>query len=151
MSSFALRSITLGTVEPILFLLLALVWRTRDSPGQSGVALGAAIMLKPVVAPLLLFLLITRRVAAAGVTVLACAVIWIAASGRWYTLPSYLSLLHRLSRIEADRSQSTTALLHTHGVPGTKGDGLRGFLWPRTKYESDAEREEYARRIASAL
>jgi len=41
--------------------------------------------------------------------------------------------------------------LHTHVVPRTKGDGLRGFLWPRTKYESDAEREEYARRIASAL
>lgn len=24
--------------------------------------------------------------------------------------------------------------LHTHVVPRTKGDGLRGFFWPRTKY-----------------
>ena len=41
--------------------------------------------------------------------------------------------------------------LHTHVVPRRKGDGLRGFLWPRTKYESDAERESYAARIAAAL
>ena len=24
--------------------------------------------------------------------------------------------------------------LHLHVVPRTKGDGLRGFFWPRTKY-----------------
>jgi histidine triad (HIT) family protein len=41
--------------------------------------------------------------------------------------------------------------LHVHVVPRTKGDGLRGFLWPRTKYESDAERDDYARRIADSL
>ncbi len=41
--------------------------------------------------------------------------------------------------------------LHTHVVPRTKGDGLRGFFWPRTKYGSDAEAQTYADRIASAL
>ena len=41
--------------------------------------------------------------------------------------------------------------LHVHVVPRTKGDGLRGFFWPRTKYESDAERENYAQRIREAL
>jgi histidine triad (HIT) family protein len=41
--------------------------------------------------------------------------------------------------------------LHVHVVPRRKGDGLRGFFWPRTKYESDAEREDYARRIAEAI
>ena len=41
--------------------------------------------------------------------------------------------------------------LHVHVVPRRKGDGLRGFFWPRTKYESDAEREEYADRIRQAL
>ena len=41
--------------------------------------------------------------------------------------------------------------LHVHVVPRRKGDGLRGFFWPRTRYESDAERDEYARRIAEAL
>jgi len=41
--------------------------------------------------------------------------------------------------------------LHVHVVPRRKGDGLRGFFWPRTKYDSDEEREGFARRIAEAL
>lgn len=41
--------------------------------------------------------------------------------------------------------------LHTHVVPRTKGDGLRGFFWPRTKYESDAAAQTYADKIAAAL
>jgi len=41
--------------------------------------------------------------------------------------------------------------LHVHVVPRTKGDGLRGFFWPRTKYDSDAEAEEYAGRLRVAL
>jgi histidine triad (HIT) family protein len=41
--------------------------------------------------------------------------------------------------------------LHVHVVPRTKGDGLRGFFWPRHKYASDAERDDYAKRITAAL
>lgn len=41
--------------------------------------------------------------------------------------------------------------LHMHVVPRTKGDGLRGFFWPRTKYASDEEMKEYAGRLAAAL
>jgi histidine triad (HIT) family protein len=41
--------------------------------------------------------------------------------------------------------------LHLHVVPRTKGDGLRGFFWPRTKYADDAERADYADRVAAAL
>ena len=41
--------------------------------------------------------------------------------------------------------------LHVHVVPRTKGDGLRGFFWPRTKYASDEEALEYAVRLAKAL
>jgi histidine triad (HIT) family protein len=41
--------------------------------------------------------------------------------------------------------------LHTHVVPRTKGDGLRGFFWPRHKYESDAEAADFAKRIAANL
>jgi histidine triad (HIT) family protein len=40
--------------------------------------------------------------------------------------------------------------LHLHVVPRTKGDGLRGFFWPRTKY-ADGESADYARRLRSAL
>ena len=41
--------------------------------------------------------------------------------------------------------------LHLHVVPRTKGDGLRGFFWPRSKYAAPAEAKEYADRIAGAL
>jgi histidine triad (HIT) family protein len=41
--------------------------------------------------------------------------------------------------------------LHTHVVPRTKGDGLRGFFWPRTRYASTEEAVDYAERIAAAL
>lgn len=41
--------------------------------------------------------------------------------------------------------------LHVHVVPRTKGDGLKGFFWPRHKYDSDEERDQYAEKIAAAL
>jgi histidine triad (HIT) family protein len=40
--------------------------------------------------------------------------------------------------------------LHLHVVPRTKGDGLRGFFWPRTKY-ADGEAAQYAERLREAL
>jgi histidine triad (HIT) family protein len=41
--------------------------------------------------------------------------------------------------------------LHLHVVPRTKGDGLRGFFWPRTRYADDAEMADYAERLGSAI
>ncbi len=41
--------------------------------------------------------------------------------------------------------------LHTHVVPRRRKDGLRGFFWPRTRYDSDEEAAAIAARIAAAL
>ncbi len=41
--------------------------------------------------------------------------------------------------------------VHVHVVPRTRGDGLRGFFWPRQKYADDAEAAAYAQRIRDAL
>jgi histidine triad (HIT) family protein len=41
--------------------------------------------------------------------------------------------------------------LHCHVVPRTKGDGLRGFFWPRTRYADDAEAVAYAERLSASL
>jgi histidine triad (HIT) family protein len=41
--------------------------------------------------------------------------------------------------------------LHVHVVPRTKGDGLRGFMWPRTKYPSDEAQDATAAMIRDAL
>jgi histidine triad (HIT) family protein len=40
--------------------------------------------------------------------------------------------------------------LHLHVVPRTKGDGLRGFFWPRRKY-AEGEAEQCASQIRAAL
>lgn len=41
--------------------------------------------------------------------------------------------------------------LHCHVVPRTKGDGLRGFFWPRTKYADAADRDAWADRLRAVL
>jgi len=41
--------------------------------------------------------------------------------------------------------------VHVHVVPRTRGDGLRGFFWPRQKYADGAEAAAYAQRIRDAL
>jgi histidine triad (HIT) family protein len=41
--------------------------------------------------------------------------------------------------------------LHVHVVPRKRKDGLRGFFWPRQKYQDDAEMHEIAGRLRAAL
>jgi histidine triad (HIT) family protein len=41
--------------------------------------------------------------------------------------------------------------LHCHVVPRVKKDGLKGFFWPRTKYESDEEAAAVAKRLRAEL
>jgi histidine triad (HIT) family protein len=50
-----------------------------------------------------------------------------------------------------NRVSQSVPHLHVHVIPRTKGDGLRGFFWPRTKYASDDVAAEYRDRIATAL
>ena len=40
--------------------------------------------------------------------------------------------------------------LHVHVVPRKPKDGLRGFFWPRTKYESEDQMREVAQRVRKA-
>jgi histidine triad (HIT) family protein len=41
--------------------------------------------------------------------------------------------------------------LHVHIVPRRRKDGLRGFFWPRTKYEGEARMHEVADRIRAMM
>jgi histidine triad (HIT) family protein len=41
--------------------------------------------------------------------------------------------------------------LHVHVVPRVKKDGLKGFFWPRTKYESEEQLAEVGDQIRSAV
>lgn len=79
-------------------------------------------------------------------------------------LPGYFALVQRLAvaaetalgaggtfvALNNKVSQSVPHL-HTHVVPRTRGDGLRGFFWPRTRYDDDTEAQTYADRVAAAL
>ena len=56
---------------------------------------------------------------------------------------AWVSINHRVSQ--------SVPHLHVHVVPRTKGDGLRGFFWPRTKYADEAEAADYAERLTAAL
>lgn len=55
---------------------------------------------------------------------------------------SFVALNNRISQ--------SVPHLHVHVVPRNRKDGLRGFFWPRTKYESDAEAADVAARISAA-
>lgn len=80
------------------------------------------------------------------------------------SVDGYFSLVRRLAlAVEAGLGAGGTFVamnnkvsqsvphLHTHVVPRTKGDGLRGFFWPRRKYASTAEAVAIAGRITAAL
>lgn len=65
------------------------------------------------------------------------------------TIPAALDAQGSFTAMNTVVSQSVPHL-HCHVVPRTKGDGLRGFFWPRTKY-ADGEAAEYAERLRVAL
>jgi histidine triad (HIT) family protein len=50
-----------------------------------------------------------------------------------------------------NRVSQSVPHLHVHVVPRHRGDGLRGFFWPRGRYGSPEEMEETRRRLAAAL
>ena len=65
-------------------------------------------------------------------------------------LPSAMDAMGTFVAMNNVVSQSVLHL-HVHVVPRTKGDGLRGFFWPRTKYRDDAHANEVAAAIRGAL
>jgi histidine triad (HIT) family protein len=50
-----------------------------------------------------------------------------------------------------NRVSQSVPHLHVHVVPRRKGDGLKGFFWPRTKYRDTAEMAAIASSVRGAL
>jgi histidine triad (HIT) family protein len=50
-----------------------------------------------------------------------------------------------------NRVSQSVPHLHVHVVPRRRKDGLRGFFWPRQKYESDDAMEAAATAVRAAL
>jgi histidine triad (HIT) family protein len=50
-----------------------------------------------------------------------------------------------------NRVSQSVLHLHVHVAPRRRKDGLRGFFWPRHKYESDAQAEEIAEQLRETI
>jgi histidine triad (HIT) family protein len=50
-----------------------------------------------------------------------------------------------------NRVSQSVPHLHVHVVPRNRGDGLKGFFWPRTTYESDEEMERVRTSVVAAV
>nr|WP_244501092.1 HIT family protein [Streptomyces sp. TP-A0874] len=50
-----------------------------------------------------------------------------------------------------NRVSQSVPHLHVHVVPRNRKDGLRGFFWPRSRYEDEAHADAVADRIRAAL
>ncbi len=50
-----------------------------------------------------------------------------------------------------NRVSQSVAHLHLHVVPRSRGDGLRGFFWPRHAYESPEQMREVQAQLCAAI
>jgi hypothetical protein len=117
----AVSSLMLGAVDLVLVLGLALCWRWRAHAGRAGLALGAIIALKLLAAPLIAWLIVTRRFRAAAV---ACATSAALLLGGWalidfHGLAGYQRLLAILTDIESSRGYSFVAFANLVGISGS--------------------------------
>ena len=114
---FTRSSIDLGTIEPMLLLVVAAAWHWRDAVWRSAGSVGVAIVLKLFLWPLVVWLALTRRLKAAGIAVgvaVSLALVSWAAIG-FNGIGEYPSVLRRLANDESTSSYSVVALgVRTH-------------------------------------
>ncbi|MGH3066322.1 MAG: glycosyltransferase 87 family protein [Gaiellaceae bacterium] len=150
-----LENLEYGAIGPALALLVALGWRYRDRAPRASAAIGAAVVLKVFLWPLIVWLAATRRwkaAAGAAATTFGLALVSWAAIG-FRGLADYPSLLRRLSDVEAERSYSAFAILRTIDVPETAARvivvalcvGLLALAW-RAARAAESEPDERDRR-----
>lgn len=117
----AVDAISIGALTPFLVLGAAAAWRFRHRAIVAGVAVAATAVAKLFLWPLVVWLIVTRRIRAAVAAVAAGATL---AVGGWAVigfagLAEYPRLLHVLADVEAAESYSLAGLLHLTGRPAT--------------------------------
>ena len=118
-----LGALRLGTFTPLLLLALAVAWRFRERRVGCAVCLGVAIALKLFLWPLVVWLLLSRRVAAAalaGATAIGATVAAWAALG-FAGLTDYPALLSSLTASVQSKGWSIVALATAAGASATAG------------------------------
>lgn len=111
-------AVRLGTLTPVLLLLLAVGWRYRDRRWVAASALALAIVSKLFLWPLVLWLAATRRYAAAalsaGLAVVLVLVGWAVIGFDGMT--SYPELVRRLNDVVGERGYSLVAFGSQSGL-----------------------------------
>jgi hypothetical protein len=121
-----ITSVRLGSLTPVLVLLLAVAWRWRERQWVAGGSIAAAIALKVFLWPVVVWFLATRRYAAAAVSAAGAALLTF---GAWAAigfagLTEYADLVRRLTEIVAPRGFSLVALGVEAGLPRGVADAL---------------------------
>ena len=123
-------AVATGNITILLGLAAAIVWRYRDVPAISGAALGASIAAKVFLWPLVIWLAVTRRVAAALWSVAAATALlllsWAIVSFQGFA--EYPDLVRRLSDAMDERGYTVYAL----GIDLGLDPRLAWGLWAAT-------------------
>ena len=125
-SAPVIGAVGIGTLTPVLMLLLAVAWRWRDTFWVVGSSLAVAISLKLFLWPLVVWLAATRRWAAAlGATALAAAMTFAAWAAIGFDgLSDYPELVRRLADVVQDRGYSLVALGVETGLSKSVAEAL---------------------------
>ena len=149
---FTRSAVDLGTVGPLLLLLVAAAWRWREQLVQSAIPVGAAFALKLFLWPLVVWLALTGRLRAGIVSVglaLAFALIPWAVIG-FAGIGDYPDVLRRLADEEATSSYSVMALAVRAHLPEVAGVVLSllaaaaliaAAAWVSTRHDLRSERD----------
>jgi alpha-1,2-mannosyltransferase len=112
-------AITTGTVSTLIACAAVLTWRYRNRVVVSALALGASLMLKPLLWPIAIWLAATRRWRAAGFTLLTAGVGTAAGYAALHIngLQSYPALVRATTSVEGGVSYSLFGLLSRLSAP----------------------------------
>jgi hypothetical protein len=107
-----------GTFSPLLLLAVAAAWRWRDHAHRCGAAVAAAVVCKLFLWPLVVWLVLTRRLRAAAA---AAALATVSVAAAWVVLGfeglrGYPALLGKLTSLVGPNSFSLFALGRSAGV-----------------------------------
>ena len=107
-----------------MLLASALIWRWRDSPRRAGLTLGIAIAFKLLLAPMILWLLFTRRYLAAAIAATSAIVItlvaWAAIS--FHGMVDYPELISSSSRLQVPNGMLLVSLVNHLGAGATQSE-----------------------------
>ena len=157
----AMSSVLLGAVDFALMLGIAACWRWRDHAGRAGLALGAVVALKLVAAPLVAWLLVTRRWRAAATAGAVALGLWLAgwAVIGFHGFSGYPHLLSLLTDIESNRGYSAVAYANLIGISGQAatfapyvlGVCLLAALWVVSRRREGADEAAFLLGVLVAL